>query len=216
MTTEGGSPTELALAATWSAAWRPEDDILQRARVKSAELGCTPVDPAVGSLLQVLAAGIAATAVVEVGTGAGVSGTWLLRGMAANGVLTTIDYEAENQRAARATFAEAAVPPQRTRVITGKARDVLARLTQGAYDLVFLDCDEREYPDLLDLVLPLLRPNGLLVIDDALRGHRVADPARRDAATVAARQTLAAVSELPGVTPVVLPIGEGVLIAVTA
>lgn len=216
MTTEGGSPTELALAAKWSAAWRPEDDILQRARVKSAELGCTPVDPAVGSLLQVLAAGIAATSVVEVGTGAGVSGTWLLRGMAANGVLTTIDYEAENQRAARATFAEAAVPPQRTRVITGKARDVLTRLTQGAYDLVFLDCDEREYPDLLDLVLPLLRPNGLLVIDDALRGHRVADPARRDAATVAARQTLTAVSELPGVTPVVLPIGEGVLIAVTA
>lgn len=214
MTTEGREPAALAMAATWSANWRPEDDILMRARAKSAELGCIPVDPAVGAVLQVLAAAVAATAVVEVGTGAGVSGTWLLRGMAANGVLTTIDYEAENQRAARTTFAEAAVPPQRTRVITGKAREVLSRLTQGAYDLVFLDCDEREYPELLDLSLALLRPNGVLVVDDAMRGHRVADPARRDAATVAARQMLAAVSDIPGITPVVLPIGEGLLIAV--
>ena len=112
-------------AAAWSQQWRPEDEILARARAKAADAGCQPVDPLVGAVLQVLAAAIGATAVVEVGTGTGVSGTWLLRGMAAHGVLTTIDYEAENQRIARATFAEAAVPPQRTRVITGKARDVL-------------------------------------------------------------------------------------------
>ncbi|NBU31346.1 MAG: hypothetical protein EBS41_07620 [Actinobacteria bacterium] len=126
----------ISQAHAWAQAWRSEDDIIARARTKALDLGCTPVAPHVGALLQTLAAAIAATAVVEVGTGTGVSGTWLLRGMAAHGVLTTIDYEAENQRVARATFAEAAVPPQRTRVITGKARDVLARLTPAIADLI--------------------------------------------------------------------------------
>jgi predicted O-methyltransferase YrrM len=165
-------------------------------------------------MLQVLAAAVAATAVVEVGTGTGVSGTWLLRGMAANGVLTTIDYEAENQRIARTTFAEAAVPPQRTRVITGKARDVLQRLTPAAYDIVFLDADARDHADLLECALPLLRPRGLLIVDDALADGRVPDPARRDAETVAVRGMLAAVLEHAGLVPTVLPIGPGLLIAV--
>lgn len=206
----------ISQAHAWAQAWRSEDDIIARARTKALDLGCTPVAPHVGALLQTLAAAIAATAVVEVGTGTGVSGTWLLRGMAAHGVLTTIDYEAENQRVARATFAEAAVPPQRTRVITGKARDVLARLTPAAYDMVFLDADEREYPELLALALPLLRSNGLLVVDDAMRGTKVADPARRDATTIAVRTMLSTVAESLNLVPALMPIGDGVLIAVVS
>ncbi|NBO45782.1 MAG: O-methyltransferase [Actinobacteria bacterium] len=201
-------------SAAWSQQWRAEDEILLRARAKARDAGCQPVEPAVGALLQVLAAATAATAVVEVGTGTGVSGTWILRGMASNGVLTTIDYEAENQRIARTTFSEAAVPPQRTRVITGKARDVLQRLTPAAYDMVFIDADEREHPELLQCALPLLRSRGLLVVDDALSGGKVPDPARRDAATVAVRGMLTAVAENVGLIPVVLPVGPGLLIAV--
>jgi len=203
----------LMQAIAWSQHWRAEDDIITRARAKAVEAGCVPVDPVTGAMLQVLAAAIGAMAVVEVGTGTGVSGTWILRGMAANGVLTTIDYEAEHQRVARTTFAEAAVAPQRTRVITGKAKDVLPRLTPQAYDMVVIDADEREHPDLVTLALPLLRSRGLLVVDDALSDGKVADPARRDAATVAVRGMLTAVLDDSGLTPVVLPVGSGLLIA---
>ena len=206
--------TALAQAAAFGDHWRAEDEILARARAKAADVGCQPVAAGTGALLQTLAAALGATAVVEVGTGTGVSGTWLLRGMAANGVLTTIDYEAENQRVARVTFAEAAVPPQRTRVITGKARDVLSRLTPGAYDMVFIDADERDCMELVTLALPLLRARGMLVIDDALRAGMVADPARRDAATVAVRGMLHSLLENESLTATVLPIGTGVLLAV--
>lgn len=203
----------LMQAIAWSQHWRAEDDILTRARARAVEAGCEPVDPVTGALLQVLAAAVGAMAVVEVGTGTGVSGTWILRGMAANGVLTTIDYEAEHQRVARTTFAEAAVAPQRTRVITGKGKDVLPRLTPQAYDMVVIDADEREHADLVTLALPLLRSRGLLVVDDALRDGKVPDPARRDAATVAVRGMLASVVDDAGLTPVVLPVGSGLLVA---
>ena len=82
---------------------------------------------------------------VEIGTGTGVSGLWLLRGMRPDGVLTTIDVEAEHQRVARRVFAAAGLAPSRTRIITGRALDVLPRLADGVYDLVFVDHDRLEY-----------------------------------------------------------------------
>ena len=91
--------------------------------------------------MRLLAAAGNARAVVEIGTGTGVSGLWLLRGMRADGVLTTIDVEAEHQRIARRIFVEAGFPSGRTRIITGRALDVLPRLADGAYDLIFVDGD---------------------------------------------------------------------------
>src|ERR1044072_3331454 len=88
---------------------------------------------------------VAAVAVVEIWAGAGVSGLWLLRCMRADGVLTTIDIEAEHQRLARETFNDAGIPAQRVRTIAGAALDVLPRLTDGHYDLVFCDGDKAEY-----------------------------------------------------------------------
>ncbi len=116
-----------AKAASWvySEEFVPEDEVLLRARDRAAELGCPAVLPGVGAVLQVLAASLAARAVVEIGTGTGVASIWLLRGMPADGVLTTIDVEVEHQRAAKAAFAEEGVPASRTRTIPGRASDVL-------------------------------------------------------------------------------------------
>ena len=143
--------------------------------------------PATGATLQWLATLIGARAVAEVGTGAGVSGLWLLRGMTDDGVLTTVDEETENTRAARQTFTEAGVPTQRVRLITGRPLDVLSRLADAAYDLVFFDGNPQESSRYLEEALRLLRPGGLVVFDDALAGGRVADPAQRDPATIAVR-----------------------------
>ena len=125
-----------------------------------------------------------ARAVVEIGTGTGVSGLWLLRGMRPDGVLTTVDTEAEHQRLAKQAFTEAGIASQRVRLIPGAALDVIPRLTDGHYDLVFCDGDKQEYADYLTEALRLLRPGGVVAFDNALWHDRVADPAQRDAETV--------------------------------
>ena len=123
-----------------------EDAIVAAARERAVDMGVGAVTPAVGALLCVLAKLTAAKSVVEVGTGAGVSGLWLLSGMRDDGVLTTIDVEPEHQRIAKQAFAEAGVGPSRTRLISGRAQDVLTRLADESYDLVFIDADPVDQP----------------------------------------------------------------------
>ena len=108
--------------------------------------------------------------------------------MRPDGVLTTVDTEAEHQRLAKQTFTEAGIAPQRARLIPGAALEVLPRLTDGHYDLVFCDGDKQEYPEYLAEALRLLRPGGVVAFDNALWHDRVADPAQRDAETVAIRE----------------------------
>ena len=202
-------------AGSWahSEDFRTADDVLLRATERAAELGCGAVSPGTGALLQVLAAGHRATAVAEVGTGAGVSGLWLLRGMAPDGVLTSIDSEAEHQRAAKAAFAEEQVRPMRTRTITGRALDVLPRLADGAYDLVLLDGDPLEAVDYLEQAVRLLRPGGLVLVPHALAEDRVPDPARRDELTTAMRELGRTVRADERLFAAMVPTGDGLLVA---
>lgn len=193
--------------------FRPEDDLIDAARQRGEEIGVACVSPATGATLQWLAELIGARAVAEVGTGAGVSGLWLLRGMLDDGVLTTVDEETENTRAARQTFNEAGVPTQRVRLITGRPLDVLSRLADAAYDLVFFDGNPQESSRYLEEALRLLRPGGLVVFDDALAGGRVADPAQRDPATIAVRTLVNDTREDERIRPLLLPIGDGMLVA---
>jgi len=190
-----------------------EDEVLADARARADEVGVAPIGNGGGAALGFLASVLEARAVVEVGTGTGVSGLWLLRGMRADGVLTTVDIEAEHQRLARQTFADAGIPPQRARTISGAALDVLPRLTDGHYDLVFCDGDKREYPAYLQAALRLLRPGGVVAFDNALWHDRVADPAQRDEETTAIREVGRAVADHEGLVPLLLPVGDGLLVA---
>src|SRR5256885_10946923 len=135
-----------------------EDEPLRNARRRGEEVGATPIGPGGGAALRFLARAIDARTVVEIGSGCGVSGIWLLRGMRGDGVLTSVDVEPENQRLARAAYAEAGFATSRARLISGRALDVLPRLTDGAYDLVFCDAVKQEYPDYLAEAMRLLRP----------------------------------------------------------
>ncbi|SBW19382.1 O-methyltransferase [Protofrankia symbiont of Coriaria ruscifolia] len=193
-----------------------EDPPLRAARARAEEVGIVPVAPGTGSILRFLAASVAARTVVEIGTGTGVSGTWLLRGMRPDGTLTTIDVEAEHLRLARRTYADAGMAPNRSRLITGRALDVLPRLTDGAYDLVFCDADRREATDYLNQALRLLRAGGIVVFADVLAGGRVADPDARDAEATAARELATAVRDDSRLTPMLLTTGNGLLVAVVA
>lgn len=176
--------------------------------------GAVPVAPLTGATLRFLAAAIGARAVVEIGTGYGTSGLWLLRGMRAGSVLTSVDLEPEHHRLARSVFAAAGFAASRYRLITGRALEVLPRLADGAYDLVFCDADKREYAEYLTAALRLLRPGGIVAFDNALWADEGGNVAHRDPDTGTAGELRELVRADESLTPLLLPIGGGLLAAV--
>ena len=191
-----------------------EDIVLRRARERSHELGLFAVSPGVAATLTVLAATSKAQTAVEVGTGAGVSGVSLLRGLGPRAVLTTIDPDVDHLKAAREAFAESGSPANRTRTISGRGQDVLPRLTDSAYDLVFIDADKPSFPDYVEQAVRLLKPGGLLIINDALDKDRVSDPAIRETSTVVLRRVGKLIRDNEALISTMLPTGDGLLLAV--
>jgi predicted O-methyltransferase YrrM len=197
----------------WIEGWQPEEPPLVAARQRAAEVGVGSVDAPTGAVLRLLAAATRAKAVVELGTGVGVSALWLLRGMREDGVLTSVDSEAEHQRLAKLSLAEAGVPSGRARLISGRALEVMPRLSDAAYDLVFCDAARAENLDYLEQAVRLLRPGGCVVFAGALAGGRVADSAARDPETVAMRELARAIREDTRLVPAAVPVGQGLVAA---
>lgn len=189
-----------------------EDEPLRAARARSEEADIPAVPPETGALLRFLARTVAAKQVVEIGSGGGYSGLWFLGGMGERGILTTIELEAAHHALAQQAFAEAGVG-RRVRSIRGPALQVLPRLADRGYDLVFLDAVKAEYPEYLAHARRLLRPGGLLVADNVLWGGRVADPLIDDADTEALRRFADEVADDPAFAAFVFPVGDGVLAA---
>lgn len=183
---------------------------IARARANAIELGAAPLSSAIGAQCAVLAASSGARSIVEIGTGAGVSGLWLMRG-APQAVLTTIDNEPEHLAAARQAFADAKIPAARARFITGRAADVLPRMNEGSYDIVLIDADAENVIEYVEHGLRLVRPGGLVLVPRVLAGGRVADPVQRDAVTTAYRSLLQETQESPAVLAALSTVGEGLL-----
>lgn len=198
---------------SYAESFTPENDTVLGARDRARELGCTPIGPAGGATLRVLAAATGARNVVEVGTGAGVSALYLLGGMAPDGVLTTIDVEGEHQRAAKEAFAEAGIAPGRYRLINGSATEVLPRLRDAAYDLVLVDADKTAYSVYYEQALRLLRPGGIVAFDNALWHGRVADPTQRDPETTVLRDLGKAIRDDERLVSAMLAVSDGLLVA---
>lgn len=193
-----------------------EDEALVGARLRAEELGATAVSPATGALLSLLARVAGSKHVVEIGTGVGVSGLWLLAGMPDNGVLTTIDPESEHHRAARETFADAHIAPGRTRLINGAPTDVLTRLADQTYDLVFIDGAPLSYPLFVTEAIRILRPGGLVVVNNASADGTISDRDATDPRTLAAREAALIIAEDDRLLPAVIPVGTGLLAAAKA
>jgi len=191
-----------------------EDAIVSAARERAVDVGAGAVTPAVGALLGMLTKLSGGRAVVEVGTGTGVSGLWLLSGMRDDGVLTTIDTEPEYQSLAKQAFSEAAIGPGRTRLIAGRAQEVLTRLTDGSYDLVFIDAAPDDQPNFVIEGVRLLRHGGVIVVHHATWDGRAGDPAANDPEVTAVREAARLIAEDERLTPVLVPLGDGVLVAV--
>ena len=203
-------------AASWAYAetFRPESEAASYARESAADLGISPLGRGTAATLTVLARAVSAKAVVEIGTGTGVSGLALFAGMQPDGILTSVDIEPEHQQVARKAFGQVDIPSQRFRLISGAALSVLPRLRDGAYDLVFVDGDKVEYADYVEQAIRLLRSGGILAVDNSLWHDRVADSNNSDEQTLVIRETLAAIAENEDLVSALLPVGDGLLVAV--
>ncbi|AVZ77649.1 methyltransferase [Streptomyces lunaelactis] len=191
-----------------------EDDTLRWARDRARESGLPSVSPGTGAALRLLAATADAKAVAEVGTGTGVSGIYLLQGMRPDGVLTTVDPEPDRQQFAKEAFRAAGFAGNRARFIPGRALDVLPRLADGGYDLVFCDGDRMESLDYLAESLRLLRPGGLVCFEGVFADGRTVDSAAQPAEVLRLRELLRTVRESQELLPSLLPVGDGLLCAV--
>lgn len=190
-----------------------ETEIIQRARQRGVEIGTYETNPSVGSLLRYLTHLIGASSIVEVGTGSGVSGLWIIPSMIEKGLFTSIDDEVENARLAKQAFEEAGIPSSRYRLITGNSTEIVGKLADSLYDIFIL----RKSRDLFENVESAhrsLRPGGVLVIDRALMGGKVADPTQRDDESLAYRDVIKVIREARELwIPMLLPVGDGVLVA---
>lgn len=189
-----------------------EDYFMQLARKNGEEVGAAEPTAAVGNFLKFLTQLTGAKSVVEIGTSSGVSGLWVLQGLPNDGVLTTIDAEREHSKIARTVFEEAGIPSTKYRIITGNLIDVIGKLADNSYEVVIT----RDGMDLFEVVQEsyrLLRPGGLLVIDHALSGGKVADSTQRDPESISRRDAIKVIKEDARWSSSVIPIGAGILLA---
>ncbi|MFD3514320.1 O-methyltransferase [Streptomyces sp. NPDC058657] len=195
-------------------AYVAEDDTLHWARERARDAGVPSVSPGTGAALRLLAGTADAKAVAEIGTGTGVSGIYLLHGMRPDGVLTTVDMEPERQTFAKQAFRSAGFAGNRARFIPGRALDVLPRLADGGYDLVFCDGDRLESLDYLAESLRLLRPGGLVCFEGVFADGRTVDSAAQPPEVLRLRELLRTVRESTELVSSLLPVGDGLLCAV--
>jgi predicted O-methyltransferase YrrM len=189
------------------------DDI---ARTGEAE-GLPLVDAEVGALLRVLASAVTARRILEIGTGVGYSGIWLADALPPDGMLLTIEMDPERARIARQNFERAGLA-DRVSVIVGDARRMVAKVA-GPFDLIFQDADKPLYPAMLDRLVELLRPGGMLVTDNVLWDGEVIpgfvrEPQRNVDDTRAIGEYNQRLNAHPALLVSTVPLRDGVAIAV--
>ena len=128
--------------------------------------GLPLVYPDTGALLHTLARGCGATRILEIGTCIGYSTLWLATALPATGTAITMEYDAARAARARDHFAAAGYA-ERVSVIVGDAMRFLHKVA-GPFDLIFQDSDKQLYEPMLERLVELLRPGGLLVADNVL------------------------------------------------
>lgn len=193
-----------------------EDRHLLRIREEMAREGLPTIQvPAVtGRFLQVLLRAAGARRVVEVGTLGGYSALWIARALPDDGQLVTLERDPGRSQIATGLLREAGMG-DRVEVRTGDARTLLATLgPDGSLDALFLDADKSHLEEYVAQARRLLRPGGVLLVDNALWRGAVLDDRVTDADTEALREATRIVSRDPAWLGTVVPVGDGVLVAV--
>ena len=196
---------------------RARTPVLDDVAADGAARGLPLIDAEVGALLRVLASAAGASRILEIGTAIGYSGIWLATALPPDGMLITMEVDEGRAEEARRNFSRAGLA-SRVTVIVGDAQLKIAKVS-GPFDLIFLDTDKQLYVPLLDRLVSLLRPGGVLVADNVLWDGEVvpgfrATPMRdpRDTRAVAAFNERVAAH--PQLVTSIVPLRDGVSISV--
>ena len=207
------------LSAYVSRVYQPEDPVLTEIRERSAREGLPDIQLAAldGRHLEILTRMLGARRAVEIGTLGGYSGVCILRGLAAGGVLHTIELDARHAAVATESFQHAGFA-DRARIHTGSASDVLPRLPgEGPFDLVFVDADKEGYPGYVDWAARNLRPGGAVIGDNAFLFGRLPDNPPAGPTGTAGRAMQSFHETLAGsgrFRSTVFPTGEGLAVGI--
>ena len=195
---------------------RGGDPLLAEIARTGVERDLPLVDAEVGALLRVLAAAIGARKILEIGTAVGYSGIWLAGALPADGMLMTMEMDAGRAKEAQGNFDRAGLT-NRVSVMLGDAQRLIAKIA-GPFDLIFQDGDKKMYTPLLDRLVSLLRPGGLLVTDNVLWDGKVVPgfitSAADDKDTRAIAEYNERVATHPALLTTVIPLRDGVSISV--
>ncbi len=192
-----------------------ESDTHRRLREETAklELADMQISPEQGQFMTVLVRAMGVRRAIEVGTFTGYSTLCIALGLPEDGRVIALDIDEEWPSFGRRYWAEAGVS-DRVEFRPGPASDSLARLlaegAEGSIDFVFIDADKRELEDYYEKSLRLLRPGGLIAVDNTLWAGRVADPENHDDDTMSIRGFNATVIDDHRVEMSLVPIGDGV------
>jgi predicted O-methyltransferase YrrM len=192
------------------------DGLLAEIAAKGSERDLPLVDAEVGALLRVLATAAGATKILEIGTAVGYSGIWLAAALPPGGMLITMEMDPERAREARQNFDRAGLA-DRVNVIVGDAQRMIQKVS-GPFDLIFQDGDKKLYVPLLDRLVALLRPRGLLVTDNVLWDGKVvpgfANAGGDDDNTRAIAEYNERLAAHPALLTATVPLRDGVSISV--
>ncbi|MCC7418204.1 MAG: O-methyltransferase [Acidobacteria bacterium] len=196
---------------------RQSDGVLDEIAHEGVREHLPLINAEVGALLRVLTAACGARRVLEVGTAIGYSTIWIAGALPPDGLLITMETSEERARRARANVERAGLSG-RVSVMIGDAERLIAKVA-GPFDLIFQDCDKKLYGPMLDRLVELLRPGGLLVTDNVLwdgevvPGH-VSLPRKDPADTRAIADYNVRLSAHPQLITSTIPLRDGLALCV--
>ena len=172
--------------------------------------GIPIVSREVGRFLSVMTSCMLAGSILEVGTAYGYSTLWMAKAQPETGRIWTIDPDTQRTAIAQSFFERAGVA-ERIEVINQPALDVISKLPQRLYDIVFIDALKEEYIDYLKLALPHLKHSGLVLADNLLWDHRSARPPSEsdEATTKGIRRFNEFFLSHPELDATIIPLGDG-------
>ena len=193
----------------------PEDEFLRSVRADAEAAGIPPIHiaPEQASFLQILLRLARVREVVEVGTLAGYSAIAMARALPADGRVRTIELDEKHAAFAEAAFAKSDVP-ERIELYRGAGSEVLAGFESDSADAAFLDADKASYPQYLDEALRIVRPGGLILVDNAFAFGQLFDENPTDSEASAVKAFNEIMANESRVAAVIVPIGDGLWVGV--
>jgi predicted O-methyltransferase YrrM len=196
---------------------RAPDEVLAEMEAQAEREWIPVVPPETGELLGMLVRIRGASNVVEIGTAIGVSTLYIARALRADGVVVSFEIDPTRYQAARDYLQRAGVL-DRADLRLQDAREGLASL-EGPFDMAFIDAAKMQYGDYIDLLLPLLAPRAVVAIDNMLMSGTVAtgrsDGNWTENQIEMARALNARMVKMPEFEASLLPVGDGLLVAVS-